>query len=194
MPRTAPRNTVTAPRVAPIGSANGNCHILASVSQSVVTATRDLEWGIPVPLPDSEGKVLYVWFDAPIGYISATKEWAEKIGEPERWKDYWKNPECEVIHFIGKDNIVFHAIFFPAVLMAQEGYNLPSQIPANEFLNLEGRKLSTSRDYAVWVPDYLKSFAPDILRYTLAANLPENKDADFSWKIPSSPRPSAPCW
>ncbi|MBO7436098.1 methionine--tRNA ligase [bacterium] len=145
--------------------------------------TRDLEWGIPVPLPDSEGKVLYVWFDAPIGYISATKEWAEKIGEPERWKDYWKNPECEVIHFIGKDNIVFHAIFFPAVLMAQEGYNLPSQIPANEFLNLEGRKLSTSRDYAVWVPDYLKSFAPDILRYTLAANLPENKDADFSWKM-----------
>ncbi len=144
--------------------------------------TRDLDWGIPVPLPDAEGKVMYVWFDAPIGYISSTKEWAEKIGQPDLWKDYWQNPNCELIHFIGKDNIVFHAIFWPATLMEVGGYNLPTQIPANEFLNLEGRKLSTSKNYAVWLPDYLEKFDPDLLRYALAANLPENKDTDFSWK------------
>jgi len=144
--------------------------------------TRDLDWGVPVPLPDADGKVMYVWFDAPIGYISATKEWAEKIGQPDLWKDYWQNPDCELIHFIGKDNIVFHAIFWPATLMEVGGYNLPTQIPANEFLNLEGNKLSTSKNYAVWLPDYLERFSPDILRYALAANLPENKDTDFSWK------------
>ena len=144
--------------------------------------TRDLDWGVPVPLPEAEGKVMYVWFDAPIGYISSTKEWAEKIGEPDKWKDYWQNPDCEIIHFIGKDNIVFHAIFWPATLMGVGGYNLPTQIPANEFLNLEGNKLSTSKNYAVWLPDYLEKFPPDILRYSLAANFPENKDTDFSWK------------
>ena len=143
--------------------------------------TRDLDWGVPVPLPEAAGKVLYVWFDAPIGYISATKEWAQKIGDPERWRKYWCNPDCELIHFIGKDNIVFHAVFWPATLMGVGGYNLPTNIPANEFLNLEGRKLSTSRNYAVWLPDYLKKFPPDLLRYALAANLPETKDADFSW-------------
>jgi methionyl-tRNA synthetase len=145
--------------------------------------TRDLEWGVPVPLEGAEGKVMYVWFDAPIGYISSTKEWAQNIGDPDRWKKYWCNEDCELIHFIGKDNIVFHAIFWPAVLMEVGGYNLPTQIPANEFLNLEGRKLSTSQDYAVWLPDYLEKFPPDLLRYTLAANLPEAKDADFSWKL-----------
>lgn len=145
--------------------------------------TRDLDWGVPVPLEGAEGKVMYVWFDAPIGYISSTKEWAQNIGEPDRWKEYWCNDECELIHFIGKDNIVFHAIFWPAVLMEVSGYNLPTQIPANEFLNLEGRKLSTSQDYAVWLPDYLAKFPPDLLRYALAANLPEAKDADFSWKL-----------
>jgi len=145
--------------------------------------TRDLDWGVPVPLEGADGKVMYVWFDAPIGYISATKEWAQKIGEPERWKEYWCDEECELIHFIGKDNIVFHAIFWPAVLMEVGGYNLPTHIPANEFLNLEGRKLSTSQNYAVWLPDYLEKYPPDLLRYTLAANLPESKDADFSWKL-----------
>jgi methionyl-tRNA synthetase len=144
--------------------------------------TRDLDWGVPVPLPEGEGKVLYVWFDAPIGYISATKEWAGQQGTPERWRDYWCDPECEIIHFIGKDNIVFHAVFWPVMLMEVGGYTLPAQVPANEFLNLEGRKLSTSQNYAVWVPDYLERFPPDILRYTLACNLPETKDADFSWK------------
>jgi len=145
--------------------------------------TRDLEWGVPVPVPDAQGKVMYVWFEAPIGYISSTKEWAEEKGNPDLWKDYWLNPECELIHFIGKDNIVFHAIFWPATLMGVREFNLPTQIPANEFLNLEGRKISTSKNFAVWVPDYLKNWDPDILRYTLAANLPESKDADFSWRL-----------
>jgi methionyl-tRNA synthetase len=144
--------------------------------------TRDLDWGVPVPLPEGAGKVLYVWFDAPIGYISATKEWAAQQGDHERWREYWCNPDCEIIHFIGKDNIVFHALFWPATLMEVGGYTLPSQVPANEFLNLQGRKLSTSQNYAVWVPDYLERFPADILRYTLASNLPETKDADFSWK------------
>ena len=143
--------------------------------------TRDLGWGIPVPLPDAKGKVLYVWFEAPIGYISSTKEWAARIGQPDLWKKYWCEPGCEIVHFIGKDNIVFHALFWPAVLMEMGGYNLPTQIPANEFLNLDGRKLSTSQNYAVWLPDYLAKFPPDILRYALAANLPESKDGDFSW-------------
>ncbi len=144
--------------------------------------TRDLDWGVPVPLKNHEGKVLYVWFEAPIGYISSTKEWAQKIGQPERWKDYWLDPETKLIHFIGKDNIVFHAIVWPAMLMGRGEYILPEDIPANEFLNLEGRKLSTSKNYAVWLDDYLAKFPPDPLRYTLAANAPETKDADFSWR------------
>jgi methionyl-tRNA synthetase len=144
--------------------------------------TRDIDWGIPVPLAGAEGKVLYVWFDAPIGYISSTVEWAEKQGTPERWRDYWCDTATKLVHFIGKDNIVFHAIVWPAVLMAHGGYVLPDQIPANEFLNIEGEKLSTSRNWAVWVDDYLDVFPPDPLRYYLAANAPENKDADFAWK------------
>lgn len=144
--------------------------------------TRDIGWGIPVPLPGAEGKVLYVWFDAPIGYISSTVEWAQKQGKPDRWRDYWCDPQTRLIHFIGKDNIVFHAIVWPAVLMAHGEFILPDNIPANEFLNIEGEKLSTSRNWAVWVDDYLDLFPPDPLRYYLAANAPENKDSDFSWK------------
>jgi methionyl-tRNA synthetase len=144
--------------------------------------TRDIAWGVPVPLPEAEGKVLYVWFDAPIGYISSTKEWAENQGNPDRWKDYWLDPETEMVHFIGKDNIVFHAIVFPATLMAHGDYVLASEIPANEFLNLEGRQLSTSRNWAVWVPDYLEMFPPDPLRYAIARNAPETRDTDFTWK------------
>lgn len=144
--------------------------------------TRDLDWGVPVPLPEAQGKVLYVWFDAPIGYISSTREWAENQGRPELWRDYWCDPGTRLVHFIGKDNIVFHAIVWPAMLMAHGGFILPDQIPANEFLNIEGRKLSTSRNWAVWVDDYLEEFPPDPLRYYLAANCPETKDADFTWK------------
>jgi methionyl-tRNA synthetase len=143
--------------------------------------TRDLAWGVPVPLAEAKGKVMYVWFDAPIGYISSTREWAEKSGEPERWQDYWLNEKARLIHFIGKDNIVFHAIVWPAMLMAHTGYVLPAEIPANEFLNLEGAKLSTSRNWAIWLPDYLRRFPPDPLRYCLALNLPENRDVDFTW-------------
>ncbi|HDK36028.1 MAG TPA: methionine--tRNA ligase, partial [Bacteroidetes bacterium] len=144
--------------------------------------TRDLDWGVPVPLKNHGGKVLYVWFEAPIGYISSTKEWALKMGQPDRWKDYWLDPKTKLVHFIGKDNIVFHAIVWPAMLMGRGEYILPTDIPANEFLNLEGRKLSTSKNYAVWLDDYLRKFPPDPLRYTLAANAPESKDSDFSWK------------
>ncbi len=143
--------------------------------------TRDLTWGVKVPLKEAEGKVMYVWFDAPIGYISSTIEWAEKIGNPDRWKDYWLDHKTKMIHFIGKDNIVFHSIVWPAMLMAHGEYLLPSEIPANEFLNLEGKKLSTSENWAVWLPEYLKEFEPDPLRYALAANLPENRDIDFTW-------------
>jgi methionyl-tRNA synthetase len=145
--------------------------------------TRDIDWGVPVPLPEAEEKVLYVWFDAPIGYLSSTVEWAEKTGNPERWKDYWLDQETKLIHFIGKDNNVFHAIFWPAVLMGQkEKYVLPHDIPANEFLNLEGRKISTSQNWAIWVNDFLNDFAGDLLRYYLAINAPETKDSDFSWR------------
>ena len=151
--------------------------------------TRDLIWGVPVPEDiaknegvDASGKVLYVWFDAPIGYISATKEWAIKQGDPEKWKEYWQNPERRLVHFIGKDNIVFHCLIFPAMLMAHGDYILPENVPANEFLNLEGEKLSTSRNYAVWLDEYLKEFDPDPLRYCLASILPETRDTDFSWK------------
>jgi len=145
--------------------------------------TRDLPWGVSVPLPDHAGKVLYVWFDAPIGYISATREWAARRGEPEAWRQWWQRDDTRLIHFIGKDNIVFHAIMFPAMLMAHsEPYVLPDNVPANEFLNLEGQKLSTSRGYAVWLPDYLAKFPADALRYALARNLPETRDTDFSWE------------
>ncbi len=144
--------------------------------------TRDLPWGVKVPLPEAKGKVLYVWFDAPIGYISSTMEWAEKIGKKDLWKEYWLSSETRLIHFIGKDNIVFHAIVWPAMLMAYGDFILPSEIPANEFLNLEGRKISTSENWAIWLPDYLKEFPPDPLRYALANNLPENRDIDFTYK------------
>lgn len=144
--------------------------------------TRDLKWGVKVPLPDADGKVLYVWFDAPIGYISSTKEWAAKQGQPDLWKTYWQKPDTKLIHFIGKDNIVFHAIVFPAMLMAHGDFVLPENVPANEFLNIEGKKLSTSRNYAIWLHEYLQDFSPDSLRYALASSLPETKDSDFSWK------------
>ena len=143
--------------------------------------TRDLDWGIPVPVPGGEGKVLYVWFDAPIGYISATKEWAAREGKD--WEPYWKDQDTKLVHFIGKDNIVFHCIIFPAMLKAEGSYILPDNVPANEFLNLEGNKLSTSKNWAVWLPDYLKDFPnkQDVLRYALTANAPETKDNDFTW-------------
>lgn len=144
--------------------------------------TRDMEWGVPVPLEEAKGKVLYVWFDAPIGYISSTKEWAQKIGQPDKWKYYWMDANTELIHFIGKDNIIFHALLFPAMMMGHENLVLPSQIPANEFLNIEGQKISTSRNWAVWIPDYLEKFPPDPLRYYIALNAPETRDCDFTWK------------
>ncbi|TVZ48381.1 methionyl-tRNA synthetase [Olleya sp. Hel_I_94] len=144
--------------------------------------TRDLDWGIPVPVPGGEGKVLYVWFDAPIGYISSTKEWAAREGKD--WEPYWKDEDTKLVHFIGKDNIVFHCIIFPAMLKAEGSYILPDNVPANEFLNLEGNKLSTSKNWAVWLPDYLQDFPnqQDVLRYALTANAPETKDNDFTWK------------
>ncbi|TDY13713.1 methionine--tRNA ligase [Meridianimaribacter flavus] len=144
--------------------------------------TRDLDWGIPVPVEGGEGKVLYVWFDAPIGYISATKEWAEREGKD--WEPYWKDENTKLVHFIGKDNIVFHCIIFPSMLKAEGSYILPDNVPANEFLNLEGNKLSTSKNWAVWLPEYLEDFPDkqDVLRYALTANAPETKDNDFTWK------------
>ena len=144
--------------------------------------TRDLEWGVPVPLNDAEGKVLYVWFDAPIGYISSTIEWAKENNK--NWESYWKDPDTELVHFIGKDNIVFHCIIFPAMLKAEGSYILPKNVPANEFLNLEGDKISTSKNWAVWLPEYLIDFPEkqDVLRYVLTSNAPETKDNDFTWK------------
>lgn len=144
--------------------------------------TRDLDWGISVPLPDTDGKVLYVWFDAPIGYITFTQEWAAQNGK--NWEDYWKNENTKLVHFIGKDNIVFHCIIFPAMLMAEGSYILPDSVPANEFMNLEGDKISTSRNWAVWLHEYLEEFPnkQDVLRYALSANMPESKDNDFTWK------------
>ena len=144
--------------------------------------TRDLDWGIPVPLNNAMGKVLYVWFDAPIGYISSTIEWAE-INKKD-WKPYWQNSETELVHFIGKDNIVFHCIIFPAILHASKKYILPTNVPANEFLNLEGQKISTSKNWAIWIDDYMEDFPEmqDTLRYVLTANAPENKDNDFTWR------------
>ncbi|WP_298246768.1 methionine--tRNA ligase [uncultured Christiangramia sp.] len=144
--------------------------------------TRDLDWGIPVPVEGGEGKVLYVWFDAPIGYISSTKEWAEREGKD--WEPYWKDENTKLVHFIGKDNIVFHCIIFPTMLKAHGDYILPENVPANEFLNLEGKKLSTSKNWAVWLHEYLQDFPDqqDVLRYVLTANAPETKDNDFTWK------------
>ena len=144
--------------------------------------TRDLDWGIPVPVEGADGKVLYVWFDAPIGYISSTKEWAAKNNKD--WEPYWKDEETSLVHFIGKDNIVFHCIIFPCILKAAGDYILPENVPANEFLNLEGNKISTSKNWAVWLHEYLEEFPgqEDVLRYVLTANAPETKDNDFTWK------------
>jgi len=144
--------------------------------------TRDLDWGIPVPVEGAEGKVLYVWFDAPIGYISSTKEWAAREGKD--WEPYWKSEDTKLVHFIGKDNIVFHCIIFPAMLKAEGSYIMPDNVPANEFLNLEGNKLSTSKNWAVWLHEYLLDFPgqQDVLRYALTSNAPETKDNDFTWK------------
>lgn len=156
----------------------GQCKSWIDLGLQPRAVSRDLDWGVPVPLKDAEGKVLYVWFDAPIGYISATKELT-----PE-WEKYWKDPETRLLHFIGKDNIVFHCIVFPSMLKAEGTFNLPDNVPANEFLNLEGEKISTSRNWAVWLHEYLEDFKDqqDVLRYVLTANAPETKDNDFTWK------------
>ena len=157
----------------------GQCKSWIDQGLHARAVTRDLDWGVPVPLPDATGKVLYVWFDAPIGYISATKE-----AFPDEWEQYWKDPETKLVHFIGKDNIVFHCIIFPVMLKAHGDYILPDNVPANEFLNLEGDKISTSRNWAVWLHEYLQDFPgqADVLRYVLCANAPETKDNDFTWK------------
>ncbi len=152
--------------------------------------TRDLGWGIKVPIESQEalGKVLYVWFDAVLGYISFTREWAAALGQSERWKEYWQNPECRLVQFIGKDNVVFHTLMLPAILMAwnegrQSGcYNLADNVPASEFMNFEGRKFSKSRNYAIYLGEFLEKFPADTLRYSIAMNYPENKDTDFSWQ------------
>ncbi len=145
--------------------------------------TRDGEWGVPIPLPNTEGKVLYVWFDAPIGYISATKEWAELQKTPDAWKPFWLDAETTYVQFIGKDNIPFHAVFFPAMVMGQnQPYNLVHHLPANEFLNLEGRQFSKSEGWTIDLTDFFSQFTADQIRYTLAANAPENQDSEFTWR------------
>ncbi|MBU8892706.1 MAG: methionine--tRNA ligase [Bacteroidales bacterium] len=160
----------------------GQCKSWLNSGLQARAVTRDLDWGVPVPLEGADRKVLYVWFDAPIGYISATKAWAQQNGKD--WKDYWQSEDSRLIHFIGKDNIVFHCLIFPAMLKAHGDYILPENVPANEFLNLEGDKLSTSRNWAVWIHEYLLDFPDkqDVLRYTICANSPEQKDNDFTWK------------
>ena len=163
----------------------GQCKSWLDMGLQPRAVSRDLDWGIPVPVPNADGKVLYVWFDAPIGYISNTKELCDS--EPEKygkWEKWWKDPETRLLHFIGKDNIVFHCIVFPSVLKAEGSYILPDNVPANEFLNLEGDKISTSRNWAVWLHEYLDDFPgkQDVLRYVLTANAPETKDNDFTWK------------
>ncbi|MCF0211925.1 MAG: methionine--tRNA ligase [Bacteroidales bacterium] len=157
----------------------GQCKSWIDAGLQPRAVTRDLDWGVQVPLPDAEGKVLYVWFDAPIGYISFTKQL-----KGDDWEKWWKDPDTKLVHFIGKDNIVFHCIIFPAMLKADGSYILPTNVPANEFLNLEGDKISTSRNWAVWLHEYLKDFPgkQDVLRYTLCSNTPETKDNDFTWK------------
>ena len=143
--------------------------------------TRDIEWGVPVPMPGFDDKRIYVWFEAVIGYLSASKEWAGSCGDEEKWRDFWQG-DAKSYYFIGKDNIPFHTIIWPAMLMGYEGLNLPYDVPANEFLTLEGRPLSTSRNWAVWLPDYLERYDPDPLRYFLSASMPESGDTDFSWR------------
>ncbi|MCH5216356.1 MAG: methionine--tRNA ligase [Muribaculaceae bacterium] len=157
----------------------GQCKSWLDMGLQPRAVSRDLNWGVPVPVEGAEGKVLYVWFDAPIGYISNTKELL-----PDSWEKYWKEPDSKIVHFIGKDNIVFHCIVFPSMLMADGSYQLPENVPANEFLNLEGDKISTSRNWAVWLHEYLKDFPgkQDVLRYVLTANAPETKDNDFTWR------------
>ena len=157
----------------------GQCKSWLDLGLQPRAVTRDLDWGIPVPLQGAEGKVLYVWFDAPIGYISNTKELL-----PDSWRTWWCDPETRLIHFIGKDNIVFHCIIFPAMLKAEGSFNLPDNVPANEFLNLEGDKISTSRNWAIWLHEYLDEMPgkEDVLRYVLTANAPETKDNDFTWR------------
>lgn len=157
----------------------GQCKSWLDLGLQPRAVSRDLDWGVPVPVDGAEGKVLYVWFDAPIGYISNTKELL-----PDSWEKYWKDPETKLVHFIGKDNIVFHCIIFPTMLKAEGSYILPDNVPANEFLNLEGDKISTSRNWAVWLHEYLRDFPgkQDVLRYVLTANAPETKDNDFTWK------------
>ena len=157
----------------------GQCKSWLDMGLQPRAVSRDLDWGIPVPVEGAEGKVLYVWFDAPIGYISNTKELL-----PDTWEKWWKDPETRLVHFIGKDNIVFHCIVFPAMLKAEGSYILPDNVPSNEFLNLEGDKISTSRNWAVWLHEYLVDFPgkQDVLRYVLTANAPETKDNDFTWK------------
>jgi len=144
--------------------------------------TRDIDWGVPVPVDGFENKRIYVWFEAVIGYLSATKEWAKSSGGEERWRSFWQDDEAKSYYFIGKDNIPFHTIIWPAILMGYGGLNLPYDVPANEFLTIEGKKLSTSRNWAVWLPDYLSRYEPDPLRYLLSINMPESGDTDFSWR------------
>jgi methionyl-tRNA synthetase len=160
----------------------GQCKSWIEAGLQPRAVTRDLDWGVPVPLPDADGKVLYVWFDAPIGYISATRAWAEKTGK--NWEDYWKSEDTRLLHFIGKDNIVFHCIIFPVMLHAEGSYILPENVPANEFMNLEGDKMSTSRGWSIEMHEYLEDFPnkPDVLRYYLISNAPETKDSEFTWK------------
>ena len=160
----------------------GQCKSWIEQGLAPRAVTRDLDWGVKVPLEEAEGKVLYVWFDAPIGYISATRQWAED--NRMDWEIWWKNPSSKLIHFIGKDNIVFHCIIFPAMLKAHGDYILPENVPSNEFMNLEGEKMSTSRHWSVEMHEYLEDFPgkEDILRYVLLSNLPETKDSEFTWK------------
>lgn len=166
----------------------GQCKSWLDAGLQPRAVTRDLDWGVPVPVPNAEGKVLYVWFDAPIGYISATKDYFKSEVKPIHkhlaWEDYWKKEDTKLVHFIGKDNIVFHCIIFPAMLKAEGSYILPANVPANEFMNLEGDKISTSRNWAVWLHEYLEEFPnqQDVLRYVLCANAPETKDNDFTWR------------
>ncbi len=143
--------------------------------------TRDIEWGVPIPLEGYEGKRLYVWIEAVAGYLSASKEWAKRISQPERWRDFWEK-DCRSYYFIGKDNIPFHTVIWPAMLMGYGGFNLPYDVPANEFLNLEGLKFSKSRNWAIWLKDYLDRFEPDPLRYVLTVNMPETSDSNFEWR------------
>ena len=143
--------------------------------------TRDIEWGVPVPLDGYEGKRIYVWFEAVIGYLSATKEWAKRTGSPDRWQEFWRD-DCLAYYFMGKDNIPFHTVIWPAMLMGYGDLNLPHDVPANEYMNLEGFKLSTSRNWAIWLPEYLDRYEPDPLRYVIAAGMPETSDSDFSWR------------